>query len=274
MLGGWKSINIKLFYLIFWFPFLFVVIATFISFFKKIRSLSIQEPFSFLLLAMFFSIIILMTINRGDDSYFVIYTLFVSLVFVSLLRFGKQMHVASYENKKLVSMLLLTCMVLTVFMHSLIHTVKFVFSSQKYYYAPDVHKVVLQNLKPGDTLFIAKKRQVGCFYDMVEAKYRGDSGVNNIYIVFAQPALDYDKMKLRSMLKNKIGTIAHDKTVWGVWKKSATLDKNNKKLRVMIPEIQPKNAPPLYLFFDIKSIVYEDKDHLFFRPERITFEEL
>ena len=36
---------------------------------------------------------------------------------------------------------------------------------------------------------------------------------------------------------------------------------------------QPKDSNPLRLHFDIKTIIYEDKDHLFFRPEMIAFKE-
>jgi len=36
---------------------------------------------------------------------------------------------------------------------------------------------------------------------------------------------------------------------------------------------QPKYSNPLCLYFDVKTIIYEDKHHLFFWPEMITFEE-
>ena len=35
---------------------------------------------------------------------------------------------------------------------------------------------------------------------------------------------------------------------------------------------QPKKLNPLDLHFNIESIIYEDKDHLFIRAKMITFE--
>ncbi len=37
-------------------------------------------------------------------------------------------------------------------------------------------------------------------------------------------------------------------------------------------DYQTKYSNPLYLHFDVKAIIYEDKDHLFIRPKMIAFE--
>jgi len=157
-------------------------------------------------------------------------------------------------------------------MHTSVHSVKFLFSSEKYYYAPAVYKAVTDSLNPEDTLFITKTRQLPVFYDYVEAKYRGNSGISNIFIVFAQPALEYDKIKLTMSLRNKIKSIDHDRTVWGVWKNNKNFDRENMKF-IWGNVYQPEDSNPLYLHFNIKEIIYEDKDHLFFRPEMIAFKE-
>ena len=157
-------------------------------------------------------------------------------------------------------------------MHTSVHSVKFLFSSEKYYYAPAVYKAVTDSLNPEDTLFITKKRQVPVFYDYVEAKYRRSSGISDIFIVFAQPALEYDKNKLKKLLKSKVNSISHEKSVWGVWKNSTNIDRENMKL-TWDYEYQPRNSNPLHLHFNIKEIIYEDKHHLFFRPKMIAFEE-
>ena len=128
------------------------------------------------------------------------------------------------------------------------------------------------SLKAEDTLFITKSRQVACFIDLLDAKYRDDHTSNNIFIVFAEPNLDYDKIKLRLILMNKVKSITHDSTVWGVWKNNTNFDRENMKL-IWRYEYQPKKSNPLRLHFDVKTIIYEDKDHLFFRPETITFKE-
>ncbi len=273
MFGGWQSTYIKLFYFIFWFPLLVIIVTVFALISKNIKSLLIHNSFNILLLPIFISIIILMIINRGDDSYFVIHSFFMSLVFVLVFRFGKQSYIHLDSNKRITYVFALLCLISIVFMHTSVHSAKYFFSSEKYYYAPAVYKAVTDSLNPEDTLFITKKRQVPVFYDYVEAKYRGNSGINNIFIVFAQPALEYDKNKLTMLLKSKVNSINHDRTVWGVWKSGTNYDRENMKL-IWGNEYQPKKSNPLRLHFDVKTIIYEDKDHLFFRPEMIAFEEV
>jgi hypothetical protein len=272
MLGGWQSTYIKVFYFVFWFPFLLIIVTTFALILKNIKNLLIRNTISILLLPIYISILILMSINRADDSHFVIYSFFILLVFVLVMRFRKQPHIQLDNNKGLPSISILLCLILIVFMHTSVHSAKFLFSSEKYYYAPAVYNVVTDSLNPEDTLFITKARQLPVFYDYVEAKYRGNSGISNIFIVYAQPALEYDKIKLTMSLRNKIKSIDHDRTVWGVWKSSTNYDRKNMKL-IWGNKYQPKNSNPLYLHFNIKEIIYEDKHHLFFRPEMIACKE-
>ena len=272
MLGGWQSTFIRLFYCIFWFPFLLIIVTTFALILKNIKSLLIRNTFNISLLSIFISIIILMIINRGDDSYFVIYSFFIPLIFVSIMRSWKQSYIHLGSNKGIASGFALLCLISIVFMHTSVHSVKFLLSSKKYFSAPAVYTAVTNSLNSEDTLFITKKRQVPVFYDYVEAKYRRSSGISDIFIVFAQPALEYDKNKLRKLLKSKVNSISHEKSVWGVWKNSTNIDRENMKLAWGY-EYQPRNSNPLHLLFDIKAIIYEDKDHLFFRPKMIAFEE-
>jgi len=272
MLGGRQPNFIKLVYFVFWFPFLAIIVITLALIIKNIKSLLIHNTFNMLLLPIYISIIILMIINRGDDSYFVIYSLFVLLVFVLVMRFGKQSYMQSDNNKRLSSVFVLLCLILMVFMHTSVHSVKFFFSSEKYYYAPAVYKAVTNSLNPEDTLFITRTRQLPVFYDYVEAKYSGDSGVNNIFIVRVTPARENDKIELVKSLRSKVERIKHDRTVWGLWKRRLNIDRENMKLTWNYG-LQPKNSCPLYIHFNVKSIIYEDKDHLFIRPKMITFEE-
>ena len=272
MLSGWQSTYIKLFYFIFWFPLLVIIVTVFALILKNIKSLLIRNTFDILLLPIFISIIILMIINRADDSYFIIYSFFISLVFVLIMRLWKHSYIHLDSNKGISSVIALLCLISIIFMHTSVHSAKYFFSSEKYYYAPAVYKAVTDSLNPEDTLFITKKRQVPVFYDYVEAKYRGNTGINNIFIVFAQPALEYERNKLAMLLKSKVNSIKHDRTVWGVWKSRTNYDRENMKL-ILGNNYQPKDSNPLYLHSNVKEIIYEDNHHLFFRPEMIAFEE-
>ena len=271
MLGNWQSNFIKLFYFIFWFPLLAILVATFALILKNIKKISNHNTINMLLLPMFISIIILMIMNRGDDSYFVIYSFFIALVFVLVVRSVEQPNIQYENNKRLSSVLALLCLILMVFMHTSVHSAKYMFSSKEYYKAPAVYKAITNSLNPGDTLFITSSRQLPVFYDYVEAKYRDDSSFNNIFFVYAHPALEYDKTKMTMSLINKVENINHERTVWGFWKRGANLDRENMKL-VWRSKCQPRKFNPLDLHFNIESIIYECKDHLFIRPKMITFE--
>jgi hypothetical protein len=271
MLGGWQSNFVKLFYFIFWFPFLSIIVMTFALIIKNMKSLFIRNTINMLLLPIVISIIILMIMNREDDSYFVIYSFFITLVFVFVMRFGRQSFILSDNKRGVLSVFVLMCLILMVFMHTSVHSVKLLFSSEKYYQASAVYKAVTSSLSPEDTLFISKTRQIPVFYDYLEAKYHGNSGIDNMFIVCAPPAFEYDKIKLKMSLRNKVKSINHDRTVWGLWKNSINYDRENMKL-IWNYDYQTKYSNPLYLHFDVKAIIYEDKHHLFIRPEMITFE--
>ena len=271
MLGGWQSSFVKLFYFIFWFPFLSIIVMTFALIIVNMKSLFIRNTINMLLLPIVISIIILMIMNRGDDSYFVIYSFFITLVFVFVVKFEKQSCMLYDSNRGVLSAVILLCLILMVFMHTSVHSVKYLFSSDKYYQAPAVYKAVTSSLSPEDTLFISKSRQVPVFYDYLEAKYSGNSGINNIFIVCSPPAFEYDKIKLKMSLRNKVESINHDRTVWGLWKNSINFDRENTKL-IWNYHHQPIYSNPLYFHFDVKTIIYEDKHHLFVRPKMIAFE--
>jgi len=271
VLGSWQSNFIKLFYFIFWFPLLAILLTTFALVVKNLRSLLIRNSINFLLLPLFISIIILMVIHRGDDSYFVIYSFFILLVFVLVVKSGKQSHLQFINNKRLSSVVVLLCLILMVFMHTAAHSIKFLFSSVKHYQASAVYKEVTNSLNPEDTLFITRPRQLPVFYDYVEAKYRDDSSFNNIFFVYAHPVFEYDRIKITKTLRNKVESINHDRTVWGLWKKSINYDRENMKL-IWYLDCQTIYSSPLYLHFDVKAIIYEDKHHLFIRPKMIAFE--
>ena len=271
MLGDWQSNYIKLFYFIFWFPLLAILVATFALILKNIKKISNHNTINMLLLPMFISIIILMIMNRGDDSYFVIYSFFIALVFVLVVRSVEQPNIQYENNKRLSSVLALLCLILMVFMHTSVHSVKLLFSSEKYYQAPAVYKAVTNSLSLEDTLFISKTRQIPVFYDYLEAKYRSNPGIDNMFIVCAPPAFEHDKIKLKMSLRNKVKSVNHDRTVWGLWKDSINYDRENMKL-IWNYDYQTKYSNPLYLHFDVKAIIYEDKHHLFIRPKMIAFE--
>tara|TARA_Y100000031_G_C8049819_1_gene305634 strand:- start:12 stop:539 length:528 start_codon:yes stop_codon:yes gene_type:complete len=157
--------------------------------------------------------------------------------------------------------MVLSGLIIIVLTSTLIHTIKFNFSTQQYFFAPKTHKTVINDLKQGDTLFVFGGTQVLVFLDLVDNKYRGNN-MRNIYLIEPSRINNEHLRKARLSLLKKIKTIVHEKTVWAIRKKRATFDRAN--MEISLREFN------ISLHFKIKEIVFEDKDHIYIRPDSIS----
>tara|TARA_B100001964_G_scaffold203666_1_gene232871 strand:- start:315 stop:929 length:615 start_codon:yes stop_codon:yes gene_type:complete len=158
--------------------------------------------------------------------------------------------------------MILSVLIVIVLASTLIHTIKYNFADQKYYFAPKTHKTVINELRQGDTLFSFGGSQVPAFIDLVDEKYRGNIK-RNIYVIDHFAINKNYCEEARLSLLEKIDTLVHEKTVWGVRKRNAIFDRVNMELAL-------SEKGGICLFFKVKRIVYEDKDHIYFRPDSIT----
>jgi hypothetical protein len=158
--------------------------------------------------------------------------------------------------------MILSVLIVIVLASTSIHTVKFIFSSQQYYFAPKTYKTVINELKQGETLFVFGGSQCPAFIDLVDEKYRGNN-MRNIYIIDPSTANNDQKKEARLSLMKKIKTLVHEKSVWGVRKRNATFDRTNMELSL-------SEIGSIFLVFKVKRIVYEDKDHIYIRPHSIS----
>jgi hypothetical protein len=160
-----------------------------------------------------------------------------------------------------------------VLTHSIIHTAKFLFSSEKYYFATSTYSHVSESLKPDDTLILCGgDRQTALFYNMFVTKYRSDLRTNDIFVVNAIRGQTVEIKRLRKTLLNKLGTISFDKTIWGLQK----TDVNKHALSDMMfkwqsANLQTQGMAPFYLTFKVKEVIYDDNEQIFIRPDTITF---
>jgi hypothetical protein len=151
-------------------------------------------------------------------------------------------------------------------LHSIIHTIKFTFSSEQYYYAPKVHSAVTSQLESGDTLFLKKDGLVPTFIDLFKAKYKGNPEIK-IYHTYGFSVVK----SIKPFMKSKIQSLSPDKTVWGVYK-NGLFDRDNMRLSTVLYSIG--GIGYMNMDFKIKKIIYEDKRCIFFRPSMIEYKEL
>ena len=273
LLGGWGSLKIKLFYALLWFPFFVFLITTLVVTFKKLKAIIRHDFFNIIFITVLIITIFLMVIGRGSDSYFVIYPFLILLFFTYIVVFNKGLVFEIQQDRKFSTKLITAIFIMFVLAHSIIHTVKLQFSSEKYYFAPRTYSHVSRSLKPDDTLILCGgNRQSALFYNLLEAKYKRDLSTNDVFVVRAIKGQIDDRRKLRKILSSKLEIISCDKTIWGLKKG----DVNNYALSDMMLKWQPANLQvqgmdPFYLAFKVKEVIYDDKEQIFIRPDTITF---
>tara|TARA_B100000315_G_scaffold254217_1_gene294788 strand:+ start:673 stop:2001 length:1329 start_codon:yes stop_codon:yes gene_type:complete len=273
LLGHWDSLKIKLFYALLWFPLFVVLITTLVLILKRLKAIIRHDSFNVIFITALIIIIALMVIDRGSDSYFAIYAFFILLFFTYIVTFNKGLVSEMQQNKKFSTKLITIVFIMLVLAHSIIHTVKFQFSSEKYYFAPRAFSHVSESLKPDDTLFLCESpRQVAMFYNLLDAKYRGDIRTNDVFVVRAIKGQIADRKRLREILLKKIRTISFEKTIWGLRKRNINkLAPSNTMFEWEPSTLQVNGMKPFSLVFNVKEVVYDDKEQMFIRPNNIIF---
>ncbi len=262
MLYGWESIKIKIAYLVFYLPFLLIIMASIVILLKKSKEMIRQDSFNIIIISLFVGTILIMLVSFRIFSYFVVYSYFVILFFTIAITYNRTFSFNTGNRNNVISTIVLSGLIIIVLASTLIHTVKFIFSSQQYYFAPKTHKIVINELKQGDTLFVFGGSQVPVFNDLIDDKYRGNN-MKNIYIIDPSGVNNDHLRKARLSLLKKIKTLVHEKSVWGVRKRNATFDRTNM-------EISLSEIGSIFLNFKVKRIVYEDNDHIYIRPDSIS----
>jgi hypothetical protein len=262
MLDSWESIKIKIAYLVFYLPFLLIIIASIVALLKRSKAMIKQDSFNIIIISLFVGVILIMLISFHILSYFIVYSYFIILFFTIAITSNRAFSFNTDNKNKFISTIILSSLIVIVLTSTSIHTIKFIFSTQQYYFAPKTHKTVINELKQGDTLFVFGGSQVPTFYDLLDDKYRGNN-MRNIYIIDPSGNRKDQKEDARLSLLKKVKTLVHEKTVWGVRKAKATFDRRNMELSLSEKSI-------IFLNFKVKKIVYEDKDHIYIRPDSIS----
>ena len=262
MLCDWGSIKIKIAYLVFFLPFLLIFIASIVVLLKKSKEMIMKDSFNITVITFFIGTILMMLVSFQTFNYFVVYSYFIIMFFAITITYNKNISLNVDGRNNFAFAMILSVLIVIVLASTLIHTIKYNFADQKYYFAPKTHKKVIKELKQGDTLFVFGGSQVPTFYDLLDDKYRGNN-TRNIYIIAPHVANNDHLKEARLSLMKKIKTLVHEKTVWGVRKSYATFDRTNMELSLSERGI-------IFLDFKVKRIVYEDKDHIYIRPDTIS----
>jgi hypothetical protein len=264
MLGD-ESTSIKIVYAIYWFPLLFLLVVV-PKLVLKNKKMYKQNIVYLLSGALYFSIILHLSIISGANTYFTIISFFTVLLFIINLKLERTILKKMSINRGLLSVLLISLM-LTISSYSIIHSIKFLFSEKQYYYAPKTRSAVFNQLKSDDILFLNNGILIPPFFaELIGMQFRG---ISDIKIYQVMPLyFSYNPEKGDRFLINKLTHILPEKTIWGSDKAMMIYNNGDSKLKMQLYKYKPGGLK--WANFDNIEIVYEDNDFIFFRPKSIT----
>ena len=263
MLGG-MSTSVKIVYVYYWFPLLLLLVAVPILVLRN-KKMYNQNIVYLLSGALYFSIILHLLIIAGGHTYFTIISFFAALLFIINLKPENTILRRISINRRLLQVLLI-CLVLTISSYSIIHSIKFIFSEEQYYYAPKTRSVVFNQLKSDDILFLNHNILIPPFLELYDMRFRGVSDIKVYEVMPLYSSLNPEKGD--RFLINKLTHILPEKTIWGTKKRSLIYNNGNSKVKMILHK--HKAGGLKYVNFDNIEIVYEDKDFIFFRPKSIS----
>jgi hypothetical protein len=263
MLGG-RSTSIKIVYAIYWFPLLFLLIAV-PKLVLKNKMMYKQNTVYLLSGALYFTIILHLSIVAGSNTYFTIISFFTVLLFTINLKLERTILEKMSINRGLLPVLLISLM-LTISSYSIIHSIKFLFSEKQYYYAPKTRSAVFNQLKSDDILFLNNGMLIPPFAELFTMQFRGisDTKIYQVMPIY----FSFNPEKGDRFLINKLTHILPEKTIWGTEKVSLIYSNGNSKVKMRLHKWKAGGLK--YVNFDNIEIVYEDKDFIFFRPKSIS----
>jgi hypothetical protein len=263
MLGG-QLTSIKIVYVFYWFPLLFLLVAVPKLVFKN-KMMDKQNTVYLLSGALYISIILHLSIIPGADTYFTIISFFAVLLFTINLKLERTILRKMSINRGLLPVLLISLM-LAISSYSIVHSMKFLFSEKQYYYAPKTRSAVLNQLKSDDILFLNNGILIPPFGELFDMQFRGISDIRIYEVMPLYFSLNPEKGD--KFLINKLTHILPEKTIWGTEKGYLTYNNGNSKIKMILRKYKAGGLK--YVIFDNIEIVYEDKDYIFFRPNSIS----
>jgi hypothetical protein len=263
MLGG-KSTSIKIVYALYWFPLLLLLVAVPILVLKN-KKMYKQNIVYLLSGALYFTIILHLSIIAGADTYFTIISFLTVLLFTINLKLERTILEKMSINRGLLPVLLISLM-LVISSYSIAHSIKFLFSEKQYYYAPKTRSAVFKQLKSDDILFLNNGILIPPFAELYSMKFRGISDIKIYQVMPLYFSIKPEKGD--RFLINKLTHILPEKTIWGTEKSYLIYNNGNSKIKMRLHKYKRRGLK--YVNFDNIEIVYEDKDYIFFRPKSIS----
>ncbi|MBF0473099.1 MAG: hypothetical protein HQK93_05120 [Nitrospirae bacterium] len=262
----------KIFLMIFWLPFLIVMIAAIILLLKDGRELLNIDRINILMTSLFFASIVVIMLDKNGYYWYLMITIPFTLLFFSLLlTFKRPLIDEIFSIKDIKSILIIVSICVFISTNLLLNLARYSFLSPNYFSVTKTYKVVSENLKSGDNLFLYHK-QIGTFIDLFDSLYRGDANIM-VYDIFPQTYLYNKGDRLKYFMKKKIKRVPAEKMIWSVpLFFSQTLDGKELKFFSANTEfiyLASCAIEPITLKFGIKDIIYKDDEYLFFRPSYV-----
>ena len=263
MLGG-MSTSVKIVYAIYWIPLLLLLVAV-PKLVLENKKMYKQNIVYLLSGALYFSIILHLSIIAGGHTYFTIISFFAVLLFTINLKLEGTILKKMSINRGLLPVLLISLM-LTISSYSIVHSIKFFFSEKQYYYVPKTRSAVFKQLKSDDILFLNNGILIPPFGELFGMQFRGVSDIKVYEVMPVYFSLNPEKGD--RFLINKLTHILPEKTIWGTGKVHLIYNNGSSKIKMRLHKYKPRGLK--YVDFDNIEIVYEDKDYIFFRPKSIS----
>ena len=240
---------------------LLIIIFPFIFFLFRNKKLLFYQRISFFI---FISALFNFTFIKTYDFYNGVLALFLILFYCSL--FSQNTFISNqYKPTKLYLMNLFCIFIFILNSFFIItHSTKFLFSKTQYFNHTNTKKGVNPHLNNDTILILTSEKLFSVFIKYFENNYIGNNS-KKAYMLFPFPDAGPTKSQLQNakyFLNSKFISLEKKNLIFGSKKIKSDLNKSKKEINLFLNN-------NLSIYVNYHEIIYEDKEHIFFIPEKI-----
>lgn len=240
---------------------LLIVIIPLIFILKKGEKFLFDQKITFFI---FISSLLNFTFIKTYDYYLAVIAFFLILFFCSLI---KRNNLDQQIHKSIKPYLTyLSCVSIFVFNSFFIiaHSSKYLISKTEYFNFSKTKNALQPHLKDDTTLILTSDKLFGVFIDHFLKKYTHQDS-NKVYMIFPFPDAGATKNQLdkaKNFLNTKLTALKKESLIFGSKKNRSQIDRVKKQIILFIEN-------DLSISINFSEILYEDKEHIFFKPDDI-----
>ena len=239
---------------------LLIIILPLTFFLHRNKSFLFYQKISFFI---FISTLFNFTFLKTYDFYNGVIALFLIFFYCSL--FSQNIFINN-KNKPIKSYLIIFFCIFIFILNSffiITHSTKFLFSKTKYFNHLNTKKALNPYINNNSILVLTSEKLFSVFIKYFENNYFGNNS-KRAYMLFPFPDAGPTKfnLKCKIFLNSKLVTFEKKNLIFGSKKIQCNLNKGKKEINFFL-----NNNLNIYVNYD--EIIYEDKEHIFFIPEKI-----